>query len=68
MKRREFIKAAAAGVGGFSVLGTRGQGTPAATKPLRVALIGCGGYGTYAHIPAIFGRGTSVDTVDGKKT
>jgi len=68
MKRREFIKTAAAGIGGLTILGARGQGAAPAKKPLRVALIGCGGYGNYAHIPAILGHGTSVKSQDGTHT
>ena len=68
MKRRDFIKSMAAGVGGLSVLGASGLGTTAATKPLRVALIGCGGYGNHAHIPAILGQGTSVKSSDDTHT
>ena len=68
MQRRNFIKTMAAGIGGLSVTGTSALGAAAADKPLRVALIGCGGYGTYAHIPAILGQGTTVDTIEGKKT
>jgi hypothetical protein len=68
MKRREFTKKVAAGVGGMSVLGAQGQDAAAAIKPLRVALIGCGGYGNYAHIPAILGHGTSVTSQDGTHT
>ncbi|HRU71687.1 MAG TPA: hypothetical protein P5111_11470, partial [Kiritimatiellia bacterium] len=45
MKRREFIKNAAAGIGGLSVLGARGQDAAAAKKPLRIAVIGCGDRG-----------------------
>ena len=67
MKRRDFIKTVSAGVGGMSVLGASGQNT-AANKILRVALIGCGGYGTHAHIPAILGHGTSVKSQDGTHT
>ena len=65
VNRREFIKTAAAGIGGLSVSGARGQGAGPAQKPLRVALIGCGGYGTYAHIPAILGHGTQSSSPDG---
>ena len=42
--RRNFIKTTAAGIGGASALSVCGQGA-AAKKPLRVALIGCGGRG-----------------------
>ena len=52
MKRRAFIKAAAAGIGGLSVWGARGQDAAGGEKPLRVAVIGCGGHGTHVHIPA----------------
>lgn len=45
MKRRDFIKTVATGVGGFSVLGAYGQSAVPAKKPLRVALIGCGARG-----------------------
>jgi predicted dehydrogenase len=45
MKRRNFIKTMAAGVGGLAACGARGQGAAPARKPLRVALIGCGGQG-----------------------
>ena len=51
MKRREFIKTVAAGVGGLSVVGARGQGVPPAKKPLRVALIGCGDRGARQLLP-----------------
>ena len=68
MKRRDFINTVAVGVGGLSVLGARGQDAAAATKPLRVALIGCGGYGTFAHIPAILGHGTTVKSGDDTHT
>ena len=51
MKRREFIKSAAAGIGGLSVLGARGQGAAAGKKPLRVALIGCGDRGARQLLP-----------------
>ena len=53
MKRREFIKSAAAGIGGLSVLGARGQGAAGAKKPLRVALIGCGGRGCGELLPEL---------------
>ena len=43
---RDFIKAAAAGVGGASALSVCGQNGAAAIRPLRVAVIGCGGRGT----------------------
>jgi predicted dehydrogenase len=46
LSRRSFIKAAAAGVGGASAVSVCGQTSAAATKPLRVAVIGCGGRGT----------------------
>lgn len=42
VSRRGFIKTAVAGVGGLSAVSVRGQNVPAAKKPLRVALIGCG--------------------------
>jgi predicted dehydrogenase len=45
MKRRDFIKTTAAGIGGLSVMGARGQGVTDAKKPLRIALIGCGDRG-----------------------
>ena len=45
MKRRDFIKTTAAGIGGLSVMGARGQGAAGAKKPLRIALIGCGDRG-----------------------
>lgn len=41
-KRRDFIKAGAAAVG-VSAFGARAQETAQARKPLRVAVIGCGG-------------------------
>ena len=53
MKRREFIKNAAAGIGGLSVLGARGQDAAGAKKPLRVALIGCGGRGCGELLPEL---------------
>ena len=53
MKRREFIKNAAAGIGGLSVLGASGQGAAAGKKPLRVALIGCGGRGCGELLPEL---------------
>ncbi len=46
LNRRNFILAAAAGVGGASALSVCGQSVAAAKKPLRVAVIGCGGRGT----------------------
>ena len=52
MNRRAFVQAAAA-VGAVSALRVRGQGVPAAKKPLRVALIGCGLQGVGVHIPAL---------------
>jgi len=45
MKRREFVKTVAAGIGGLTVFGARGHSAAPAKKPLRVALIGCGGRG-----------------------
>lgn len=51
MKRRDFIKTVAAGVGGLSVVGARGQSAAPAQKPLRVALIGCGGQGVGTLLP-----------------
>ncbi|HPA18739.1 MAG TPA: Gfo/Idh/MocA family oxidoreductase [Verrucomicrobiae bacterium] len=51
MKRRNFIKTIAATVGGSTVFGARGQGAAPATKPLRVALIGCGGQGVGTLLP-----------------
>lgn len=51
MKRRDFLKTMAAGVGGLSVVGARGQSTAPAQKPLRVALIGCGGQGVGTLLP-----------------
>ncbi|MFO7936330.1 MAG: Gfo/Idh/MocA family oxidoreductase [Kiritimatiellia bacterium] len=65
MKRRDFIKTVSAGVGGMSVMGASAQKSTV-TKPLRVALIGCGGYGTFAHIPAILGQVTISNSPDGK--
>jgi len=56
VNRRDFIKAAA-GFGGFSVLGARGQGADTAGKPLRVALIGCGDRGCHALLPNIVTSG-----------
>jgi len=44
--RRGFIRTAAVGVGGVTALNVCGQNVPASKKPLRVALIGCGGRGT----------------------
>jgi predicted dehydrogenase len=41
----------AAGVGGLSVLDARGQSAAPAKKPLRVALIGCGGQGVGTLLP-----------------
>ena len=46
LNRRDFIKAAAVGIGGLSALSVCGQTVAAERKPLRVALIGCGGRGT----------------------
>jgi hypothetical protein len=43
---------AAAAVGAASALRVCGQGVPAAKKPLRVAVIGCGVQGTHVHLPA----------------
>ena len=68
MNRRDFIKTAATGAVGLSTMGASGQDPAGATKPLRVALIGCGSYGNYAHIPAILGQGTSVTSQDGTLT
>ncbi|MBI5684552.1 MAG: Gfo/Idh/MocA family oxidoreductase [Verrucomicrobia bacterium] len=51
MKRREFLRTVAAGVGGLSVLDARGQSAAPAKKPLRVALIGCGGQGVGTLLP-----------------
>ena len=51
MKRREFLKTMAGGVGGLSVLNARGQSAAPAKKPLRVALIGCGGQGVGTLLP-----------------
>lgn len=51
MKRREFLKTMAAGIGGLSVVGARGQSAAPAKKPLRVALIGCGGRGVGELLP-----------------
>lgn len=45
MNRRNFVKAAAAGIGGLSAMGVCGQGAADTAKPLRVAMIGCGGRG-----------------------
>ena len=53
MNRRNFIKKVAAGVGGLTVLGARGQGAAPAKKPLRVALIGCGGRGCGELLPEL---------------
>lgn len=68
MNRRSFIKTTVAGVGGMTVLGASGQDAAAANKTLRVALIGCGSYGTYAHIPAILGQITTSSSPDGVRT
>ncbi len=46
MRRRDFIKTVSVGIGGLSALCVRGQSGAPAKKPLRVALIGCGGRGT----------------------
>lgn len=46
LNRRSFIQAAATGIGGLSAAGVCGQEKGTAAKPLRVALIGCGGRGT----------------------
>jgi len=51
MKRREFIKTVAAGVGSLSVLDARGQSAAPVKKPLRVALIGCGHQGVETLLP-----------------
>ena len=51
--RRDFIKTAAAGVGGLSALRVCGQSVAPEKKPLRVALIGCGLQGVGVHIPAL---------------
>jgi hypothetical protein len=51
MKRREFLKTMAAGVGGLSALNARGQSAASAQKPLRVALVGCGGQGVGTLLP-----------------
>ncbi len=53
MNRRDFIRTAAACVGGLSVSGVQGQWTETAKKPLRVALIGCGDRGCHALLPNI---------------
>ena len=45
LNRRNFIKAAAAGIGGMSALSVCGQCATETKKPLRVAVIGCGGRG-----------------------
>lgn len=45
MKRRDFIKTAAAGIGGLSTLCARGQNEASVKKSLRIAVIGCGGQG-----------------------
>jgi len=66
VKRRDFTKSVAAGVGGLSLLGARGQEAAVAKKPLRIALIGCGSYGNHAHIPAVLGHGTTSRSPDGK--
>jgi len=52
MKRRDFIKTAAAGIGGLAFCAC-GQGAASATKLLRVALIGCGDRCCYALLPNI---------------
>lgn len=46
LNRRSFIKAAVSGVSGLPVLSVCGQSAAVAKKPLRVAVIGCGGRGT----------------------
>ena len=51
MKRRSFIKTLAVGVGSLSVLDARAQSAAPAQKPLRVALIGCGGQGVGTLLP-----------------
>ncbi|MBI5820552.1 MAG: Gfo/Idh/MocA family oxidoreductase [Verrucomicrobia bacterium] len=51
MKRRDFIKTVAAGVGSLTALNARGQSETPAQKPLRVALIGCGGQGVGTLLP-----------------
>ena len=56
MKRRNFIRTMAAGVGGLAACGARGQGAAPARKPLRVALIGCGGQGVGTLLPACCGE------------
>lgn len=43
LNRRNFMKAAAAGIGGAAAWRVCGQSAEAAKKPLRIALIGCGG-------------------------
>ncbi|MFA5058668.1 MAG: Gfo/Idh/MocA family oxidoreductase [Opitutaceae bacterium] len=45
LNRRSFIKAAVAGTSGLPVLGAHAQSAAPAKKPLRVAVIGCGGRG-----------------------
>jgi len=45
LNRRSFIKTTAAGIGGVAALNVCGQNATAAQKPLRVAVIGCGGRG-----------------------
>ena len=51
MKRRDFIQTLAAGVGGLTGFGARGQEAAPAAKPLRVALIGCGDSGARQLLP-----------------
>jgi predicted dehydrogenase len=45
VSRRSFIKSAAAGVGGIAASGARAAGGAPEKRPLRVAVIGCGGRG-----------------------
>ena len=51
MKRRDFLKTLAAGVGGLSVMGASGQDAATEKKPLRVTLVGCGGQGVRTLLP-----------------
>ncbi len=62
--RRGFMEGAVASVGAAALQG-HGQGVVAGQKKLRVALIGCGSYGIYAHIPAILGQVTYSGSPDG---
>ncbi len=52
MNRRSFIKTAATGISGLSVLTVCSQVMETEKKPLRVAVIGCGVQGNHVHIPA----------------